>query len=66
MTTQKDITLQVNPSIVKTQLDFETNTPPQDCDINIRVADGWAVTGHYRNQVLQTVRLQKTSSEEKI
>ena len=33
-------------------------------EINVQVADGWAITGHYHNNTLQAVTLRKTSPTE--
>ncbi len=32
--------------------------------IRIRMADGWTVSGHYRDNTLQTVTLRKPAAEE--
>jgi hypothetical protein len=62
MPAQKNITLQVNHSVEQIESNHLVFTPSKECDINIQVTDGWAITGHYRNQILQTITLQKTSS----
>ena len=64
MPAQKNIILQVNPSVEQTKSNHPVFTHTKDCDINIQVANGWAITGHYHNQALQTITLQKTSSED--
>ena len=63
MSIQKNITFQVHPSTMKMHSNFAAATLTEDCDINIQVANGWTITGHYCNQVLQTVTLEKTDSE---
>jgi hypothetical protein len=64
MSAQKYIILQVNTSKEIIQSDFDAVSPTMDCDINIQVADGWAITGHYHAQTLQAVTLQKTTCQE--
>ena len=59
MSIQKNIKLQVQHSKEGAPLRFAASLPAKDCEINIQVADGWAITGHYRNQTLQTITLQK-------
>ena len=61
---QKNIILQVHQSIRKMNSNFVTTTSIEDCDINVQVANGWTITGHYSNQVLQTITLEKTPSRE--
>ena len=31
-------------------------------EINVQAAHGWAIIGHYKNNLLQTVTLQKTTT----
>lgn len=64
MSVQKNITLQINHSMDKIIKDTHPPSPPGDCDINIQVASGWAVTGHYQNNILQAITLQKSISPE--
>jgi hypothetical protein len=64
MSVHKYINLQVCDSKKTTQPNFDPLSPAENCDINILVADGWAITGHYRDQTLQSVTLQKTSWQE--
>ena len=59
MSDKKHFTLQVD------HLLDEQQTPPQTtssgkCEINVQVANGWAITGHYQNNTLQTITLRKT------
>lgn len=60
MSVEKNIKLQVNHPIEYKQNEIEAATPTNICDINIQVANGWEITGHYRNQTLQTITLQKS------
>ncbi len=64
MSVQKNITLQVNSPMEHKQHEIETVNTTEDCNINIRVTNGWEITGHYRNQTLQTITLQKPVSPE--
>jgi hypothetical protein len=64
MSVQKNIMLQVNNSMEKMKKDFDPLSSTKDCDINIQVANGWAITGHYQNNTLQTLTLQKTAQSE--
>ena len=66
MSIEKNIRLQVNNPMDHKQQEIDTASPTEDCNINIRVTTGWEITGHYRNQTLQTITLQKfTAPEEK-
>ena len=60
MSGQKHFHLNVNYPNPVLQPVPESISPTEDCRINIQVADGWAITGHYKNNVLQTITLQKT------
>jgi hypothetical protein len=64
MSVQKNITLHVNHPKENTWSDCAAITSPKDCNIHIQVASGWAITGHYRNQTLQTITLEKSLSKE--
>ena len=63
MSIQKNIILQIDHSNEKMPPDFVATTPTEGYDINIQVANGWAITGHYHNQILQTITLKKISTE---
>jgi len=66
MSGEKNIKLQVNHPIEYRKYEIETTFPADTCDINIHVANGWEITGHYQNQTLQTITLQKSlAAEEK-
>jgi len=56
--------LQVNNSMEKMEKDFDPLSPTKDCDINIQVTNGWAITGHYQNYTLQAITLQKLTATE--
>jgi hypothetical protein len=60
MSVQKNISLQVANPREKTQSDFAAPNSAGDCDIDIQVTNGWIVTGHYKNNMLQSITLQKT------
>ena len=64
MSVQKNITVQVDNLREKIKKDASRYSPTQNCAIQIQVANGWAVTGHYCGHTLQNVTLQKTSSQE--
>jgi hypothetical protein len=66
MLIQKNITLQINHSSEKVPSNITMVDLNTDCDINIQVANGWAINGHYRNQILQTITLLKVSSKENV
>lgn len=61
MPVPKNITVLVNNSIGKIKDDLDPLSSTQDYDINIRVADGWAITGHYQNNSLQTITIEKST-----
>jgi hypothetical protein len=58
MSVQKNIKLQIHrgqnfrPSCSSVSI-------PAHSEINIQVADGWVITGHYCDQTLQAVTLRK-------
>jgi len=60
MSVQDRLTVQVN-HLLKDPQTHPAATPAENCEINVRVANGWAITGHYRNNNLQAITLQKTS-----
>lgn len=60
MSGQKNFHLNVNYPSPVLQPGFEVPSPADDYQINIQVANGWAISGHYKNNVLQTITLSKT------
>jgi hypothetical protein len=64
MPAQKNITLHVNHSAEKIGPDFAALHPTENCNINIQLTGRWVVTGHYRNRVLHTIMLQKSSLDQ--
>ena len=65
MLVQNQITLQIDHLIKRPQIRFPP-TPLENCHINIQVAHGWTVTGHYQNNTLQTISLLKISQLKEI
>jgi len=53
--------MNLNYPVIDKQSGLEIASSNDDCCINVQVASGWVVTGYYRNNVLQTVTLQKTA-----
>lgn len=64
MAAQTHIKVQVNRSKDETPLNFDTGITTRECEINIQVAAGWAIIGHYRDQTLQAVTLKKSTELE--
>jgi len=64
MSDQKYFQLNVTNPVPDSQAQFGTSSPADDCQINIRVANGWAITGHYQNHTLQAITLEKSSATE--
>ena len=60
---ERKILLQVTHPLEQVQA-IEPATHAQECNIELHVGDGWAIRGSYRNQILQRVTLQKTTSAE--
>lgn len=59
MTVQTHIELQVNRVVDEAPTQLGVVDPAREYEINIQVAEGWAVTGHYRDRILQAVTLKK-------
>jgi hypothetical protein len=63
MSDQKHIHLNVNYPILPPQPGSETASPAEDYQINIQVANGWAITGYYHDHTLQAITLKKSTME---
>ncbi|MFN2150150.1 MAG: hypothetical protein ACK2T5_01045 [Anaerolineales bacterium] len=64
MSDQKYFQLNVTSPIPVSQPQFGTFSPTDDCQINIRVASGWTITGYYQDHTLQAITLEKSSVTE--
>ena len=64
MPVQQNIELQVFRTNNQPSGNQRESAPVQDYEINVHVVDGWAITGHYQNNTLHTVTLQKTIESE--
>ncbi len=62
MSTQNQRTVQLDHLLEAPQRPHTTSTG--NCEVNVKVANGWAITGHYRNNALQAITLQKISQPE--
>jgi hypothetical protein len=57
---RKNFYLQVGDRFENDTAESQPACESTDCNIEIQVGGGWAVSGYYRNRILQTVKLQKT------
>ena len=64
MSVRKNIKLQVNNPLERNALMAQAAPSANLCAINIHVANGWEIIGHYRDQILQTITLQKSTAIE--
>lgn len=60
MSVQKNIKLEVNRIQTPAPSRLGASRPVQS-EINIQVSDDWVITGHYCDQILQTVTLIKNT-----
>jgi hypothetical protein len=60
MSVQNRLTVQVDHLFKESQTHCVATTT-EKCEINVLVVNGWAITGHYQNNTLKTITLQKTS-----
>ena len=60
---RKKFYLQVGDRVENETVQSQPISNSTDCNIEIRVGGGWAVSGYYRDQILQSVMLQKHSPE---
>jgi hypothetical protein len=63
MSVKNQLTVQVDHLLEDQQMKFSPSSAGK-CEINVQVAEGWAITGHYQDNTLRTVTLQKTSETE--
>jgi hypothetical protein len=61
---QKNFYLQVGDRFEIGTAESQPACESTDCNIEIQVGGGWAVSGYYRNRILQTVKLQKTLAKQ--
>jgi hypothetical protein len=57
----KKIFVQVNDPLESRAAEFYKGFPTEDYNIDIRIGNGWLITGSYCNQTLMTVTLLKTN-----
>ena len=57
---------QIAVELVNSSLNVEEQpnltSQPGDYSIDIQAADGWVITGQYKNNVLQAITVQKTAA----
>ena len=64
MSAKKNIKLKVSNPLERESFMVQATPAADMCDINIQVANGWEIIGHYRDQILQTITLQKSKTNE--
>jgi hypothetical protein len=64
MSVQSNIKVQLNRTKAEPPPTVRRVDPASECEVNIQVAAGWIVIGHYRDQTLQAVTLKKTTELE--